>query len=146
MHSILTHPAPRCCHLRAANCSSTGELVHPYAENGTYTFTATTNGKFYLKCDVDDHCFPQGGNMVLPVTVSGCASPPPGKSPPPPPRPSPPPPKPTPPPAAAPSTAVKVNWMFSQRPYTPVTVPCGGSLNLVWSMSTHNVLLDNVGE
>ena len=54
----------------AGGCNSYGALVSPVANRGNYTWTATANGSWWFKCDVGSHC--TAGNMVLPVTVTGC--------------------------------------------------------------------------
>jgi hypothetical protein len=37
---------------------------------GSYTYTATANGTFYMICTVGSHC--TGGNMKQKVVVTGC--------------------------------------------------------------------------
>ena len=42
----------------------------PASNTGSYTWTASENGVFYLICTVGSHC--TGGNMKQRITVSGC--------------------------------------------------------------------------
>jgi hypothetical protein len=75
---------------------------------------------------VDDHCFDFGGNMVLPVNITGCIQA-------------------TPPAQPVAAATVKVNWVYSSKPYAAVSLKCGDVLNLSWARSAHNVLLDTQG-
>lgn len=67
------------------DCNSMGSTYAGVTTSGAVPWTATSNGKFYFKCTVGDHCV--GGNMNLAVTVTGCGaqppSPPVARSPPP---------------------------------------------------------------
>jgi hypothetical protein len=64
--------------------------------------------------------------MVIPVNVTGCLSA-------------------VPPAAPAAVTTVKVNWVYSSRPYAPVTVKCGDGVSFSWTRSAHNLLVDTQG-
>jgi hypothetical protein len=58
----------RCC--PAGGCETTGTQLVPPKSSGNFTWSPTSNGSFYFKCNVGAHC--TSGNMVLPVTVTGC--------------------------------------------------------------------------
>jgi hypothetical protein len=70
--SEATEPYAPAAAAAAAGCLSFGQELLPPRNVGNFTWPATANGSYFFKCNVGAHC--TAGNMVLPVTVTGCPS------------------------------------------------------------------------